>query len=76
MSHKGKTAILFGLCTVLAACDDTSTRDLAGPEPTTRASEPALGHAATSALAFASTIRPVARQVQPRPLDDLLTLRE
>jgi N-acetylneuraminic acid mutarotase len=31
MSHKRKTAILFGLCTVLAACDDTSTRDLTGP---------------------------------------------
>lgn len=31
MSYQGKTAILFGLCTVLAACEDTSTRDLTGP---------------------------------------------
>src|SRR5688572_30281271 len=31
MSHKGKTAILLGLCTVLAACDDTSRLDLTSP---------------------------------------------
>ena len=47
MSHKGKTAILFGLCTVLAACDDTSTSDLTGPEPTARVPEPSLAPAAT-----------------------------
>ena len=31
MSHKGKTAILLGLCTVLAACDGAQTSDPTAP---------------------------------------------
>ena len=32
MSHKRRMAVLLGLCTLLAACDGTSSHDLTGPE--------------------------------------------
>lgn len=50
MSRNRKTAILLGLCTVLAACNDASTREITGPEPTTRPSDPALTTGASATL--------------------------
>ena len=32
MSQKRKAVLCLGFCISLAACDDTSTRDLTGPE--------------------------------------------
>jgi alpha-tubulin suppressor-like RCC1 family protein len=55
MSHLRKTVVLPGLCMVLAGCDDTSSRDLTGPEPAARESEPTAAPAASATL--------VARQV-------------
>jgi alpha-tubulin suppressor-like RCC1 family protein len=54
MSRKRKTAILFGLCAALAACDDTSTRDVTGPmmEPTDPGVPRAEATLASAPLAF------------------------